>query len=185
MNDPQTSDPRETLSSSTGQSLRDLSADRLVLVAFLRHSGCTFCRSMLADISAHRQQLNRAGTGIVLVHLERDEDVARLAEEYGLSDVPRIADPQQQLYETFQLRRMAPLELLNPVVWLKGFRTALLERHGFGRVTGDLLQMPGVFLVRDGQPVAGYRHRTPASSCDIEALISEAATASAVGGRAH
>jgi len=171
MSELQDDGPQSTVRSTTGQTLVELSSERPVLVAFLRHSGCTFCRELLADLARRRREIEAAGIGIVLVHLEQDADVAELAARYGLADVPRIADPEQRLYEAFNLRRMSPIEMLNPAVWLGGFRTAILKRHGFGRVKGDVLQMPGVFLVRDGEILAGYRHRTPASSCDLEPLI--------------
>ncbi|MBI1310924.1 redoxin domain-containing protein [bacterium] len=171
MTESQASDPQSTLRSTTGQSLNELSAERPILVAFLRHSGCTFCRELLGDLAQRRKQIEAAGIGIVLVHLERDADVAELAARYGLADVPRIADREQHLYEAFELRRMSPVEMLNPAVWLGGFRTAILKRHGFGRIKGDVLQMPGVFLVKNGEILAGYRHKTPASSCDIGRLI--------------
>ena len=167
----QQDDPQSTLQSTTGKTLDELSSERPVLVAFLRHSGCTFCRELLADLSRRRQEIEAAGIGIVLVHLEKDADVAELAAKYGIADVPRIADPDQRLYEAFNLRRMSPIEMFNPAVWIGGFRTAILKRHGFGRVKGDVLQMPGVFLVRDGKIVAGHRHKTPASSCDLGSLI--------------
>lgn len=170
----QTDDPLATQRSTTGQTLNDLSSERPVLVAFLRHSGCTFCRELLADLAQKREEIESAGIGIVLVHLEQDANVAELADRYGLTDVPRIADPDQRLYEAFNLRRMSPIEMLNPAIWLRGFRTAILKRHGFGRVKGDVLQMPGVFLIRNGKVVAGYRHKTAASSCDLGPLIAAA-----------
>ncbi|MHC4875442.1 MAG: SelL-related redox protein [Planctomycetota bacterium] len=173
MTQPDTADPRATLTSSTGETLAKLSADRPVLVAFLRHSGCTFCRELLADIGTRRDEIESAGLGIVLVHLEDDADVETLASKYGLGDIPRISDPDQKLYATFELRRMSPLEIFNPSVWLRGFRTAILKRHGFGSVKGDVLQMPGVFLVRHGEILSGYRHTTPASTCDIPSLIQQ------------
>ena len=170
---PDPDDPRATLPSSTGKTLLELSANRTVLVAFLRHSGCTFCRELLADIGSRREEIESAGIGIVLVHLEDDADVAALASSYGLGDIPRIADTEQKLYAVFELRRMSPIEMLNPAVWLSGFRTAILKRHGFGSVKGDVLQMPGVFLVKDGAILSGYRHKTPASACDITSLIQQ------------
>jgi peroxiredoxin len=174
MTEPQHNDPQSTLRSTTGQTLNEFSSDRPVLVAFLRHSGCTFCRELLSDLARRRSEIDAAGIAIVLVHLEQDADVAELAARYGLADIPRIADPQQQLYEAFNLRRMSPIEMLNPAVWLGGFRTAVLKRHGFGRVKGDVLQMPGVFLIRNGKIIAGYRHKSPASACDLQPLITAA-----------
>ena len=173
MTEPTHDDPRATLQASTGKTLTELSADQPVLVAFLRHSGCTFCRELLAELGRRRLDIEAQGIGIVLVHLEDDADVRTLADSYGLADVPRIADPEQQLYAAFELRRMSPLELFNPAVWLRGFRAAILKRHGFGSVKGDVLQMPGVFLVERGRILAGYRHSTPASACDIPALIEQ------------
>ena len=64
-------------------------------------------------------------------------------------DVPAISDPERALYLGFGLQRASLWSLLRPRAVLHGLR-ALAKGHGVGRPRGgDVMQMPGVFLVKD------------------------------------
>ncbi|MGP1310160.1 MAG: hypothetical protein ACTS27_08185, partial [Phycisphaerales bacterium] len=39
-----------------------------LLLVFLRHAGCTFCREALADVAKRRRRIENAKVRIVLVH---------------------------------------------------------------------------------------------------------------------
>ncbi|MDX2148998.1 MAG: peroxiredoxin-like family protein [Planctomycetota bacterium] len=146
-----------------GKSLRELSGDRMALVVFLRHGGCTFCREALADLSRQRQAIEQAGARIVLVHMDRDDAVAeRRFGAYALADVSRISDPERTLYRAFELRRGTLEQLFGLRVWLRGFIAGIVDRHGIGALAGDGFQMPGAFLVRDGKVLLAYRHQDAA-----------------------
>lgn len=151
--------------------LLSLSRQQPQLVVLLRHNGCTFCREALSDLQAQRQQIEAAGVGIVLVHQTSDEEAAELFARYGLDDVPRIADPHLLAYRVFELKREGLLRLLlHPVVLGRGFKAALIDRHGFGRPQGDVRQMPGVFVVANGRVVAEFRHRLASDRPNYAAL---------------
>jgi hypothetical protein len=55
-------------------------------------------------------------------------------------------------------------------VWLRGFEAGVLKRHGLGMLKGDGFQMPGVFLLADGELQRSFRHRTAADRPDYEAI---------------
>src|SRR5437763_929202 len=82
----------------------------------LRHSGCTFCRESLADISEQRESIEASGARIVLVHMGKEEYAAKFFRRYGLGDVPRISDPNQALYRAFGLNRGTFHSLFGPKV---------------------------------------------------------------------
>ena len=154
-----------------GESLLSLSRRQPRLVVCLRHLGCTFCRESLADLARQRQEIESSGTGIVLVHPTDDERAAALFASYGLSDLPRFADPDRVLYQTLGLARGSFLQLLGPrVIWRAV--AATLRGHRLGRTDGDTRQMPGVFLVQDGQIVEAFRHRDVADKPDYQAIAS-------------
>lgn len=158
------------LVTNSGEDLLSLSRQQPRLVVLLRHSGCTFCREALADLKKRRPAIEAANVGIVLVHQTSDEDAAELFRFYALDDVPRIADPHLLAYGIFGLKRERLLRLLHPVVWLRGFKVALVDRCGFGRPQGDVRQMPGVFVVDSGRVVAEFRHRLASDRPDYTAL---------------
>lgn len=149
--------------------LLELSHDRELLVVFLRHAGCTFCREAVADLAAQRGQIEAAGTTPVLVHLGREQDAAAWLAGSGLEDLPRISDPSRELYASFELERGGFLQLFGPKVWWRGLRAAMAG-HGVGKLQGDGLQMPGAFLVRDGKIRLAYRHKSAADRPDYVAL---------------
>lgn len=155
---------------STGATLADLSLGRSVLVVFLRHAGCTFCREALADLADARDRLASQGVDIALVHMGTDASASTLFGRYGLGDVPRFSDPERHLYKAFGLFHGTVGQLLGPKVVARGVRAAWIERHGLGRPVGDPRQMPGAFVVRDGRIIASFRHRSAGDRPDYSAL---------------
>lgn len=152
-----------------GMSLADLSRSQPVLVVFLRHLGCSFCREALADVAAVRPELEAEGTAIALVHQSSEEEAAPFFARYGLADVPRVSDPSLRLYRALGLRRGSAGEFLSPKVVARA-GAALLRGHAPGLLKGDGRQLPGVFLVRDGAVVAAFRHKTAADRPDYAAI---------------
>ncbi|MBY0503784.1 MAG: redoxin domain-containing protein [Bryobacteraceae bacterium] len=156
---------------SLGVSLDELSRLSPVMVIFLRHMGCPFCREALADLAAVRGQIERDGTRLLLVHMGSEEElVDRLAP--GLSDVPRLPDPNQGVYRAFGLRRGRLLDVFGPMVWFRFIESALLRRRGFG-VQNDIFQMPGVFMVYHGQVIRSFRHQKISDRPDYRSLADE------------
>lgn len=163
-----------------GQTLFELSQQAPVLVVFLRHLGCTFCREAVADIAKKRQQIEADGTRICFVYMperdkagnEKPEVAERFFTKYGASDLPRIADPEQQLYKAFELRRGSIWELFGLKVWWRGFLATVFGLHMVGKLVGDGFQMPGVFLLKDGTIKRAFRHKTAADRPDYCELAS-------------
>ncbi|MGC4005149.1 MAG: SelL-related redox protein [Pirellulales bacterium] len=154
--------------SQLGNTLNALSAETDVLVVFLRHSGCTFCREALDDLRKLRPKLAAAGTKLALVHLAQENDrEGKFFAEYGMHDVDRFSDPDKALYQAFELKRGTFGQLLGPAVWWRGM-LVFFRGHGLGMLNGDGLQMPGAFVLRDGAIVKAYRHTTAASRPDYE-----------------
>ncbi|MDX1962599.1 MAG: peroxiredoxin-like family protein [Pirellulales bacterium] len=156
--------------SQLGHTLAELSAARDVLVVFLRHSGCTFCREALADLHAQRERIEAAGIRLALVHMGReDQHTARFFAAYQLDDVDRYSDPERQLYRAFELSRGNFWQLLGPAVWWRGAQ-AFFRGHGIGWLNGDGMQLPGVFLLRAGRVIREFRHRTAADRPEYATL---------------
>jgi hypothetical protein len=150
--------------------LFELSQRSPVLVVFLRHTGCTFCREALAEIRDRRGAIESSGTRIVLVHM-MEESPSTEAEfgRFSLSDVDRVSDPERTLYRAFGLHQGTLRQLFGWRVWWRGL-TALVKGHGTGPLKGDGLQMPGAFVVYRGEIVDSYRHRTAADRPDYTAM---------------
>lgn len=163
-------DPLRTLIGNTGKSLFQLSEESPVLVVFLRHSGCTFCREALADLGAKRATIEASGTRIALVHLSTEADIAPFAEKYGVADLPRFADPDRLLYREFDLAPGGVTQLLGLKVWWRGMLAALKAGHGFGGIKESMFQMPGTFLIENGKVLRAFRHQSAADRPDYTEL---------------
>jgi peroxiredoxin len=153
----------------TGETLRELTAGRAVLLVFLRHFGCTFCREAVAEISKKRATLEGRGARLAFVHLGTEEKGNSFFTPYGLQDCPRFADPEGKLYEAFGLARAELKQYLNQESILR-MLVAWLNGHFVGLPAGDVQRMPGAFLVRDGELLKSFRHKLVSDRPDYLAL---------------
>jgi hypothetical protein len=160
-------DALHNVPSQRGRTIAELSSPG-VLVLFIRHAGCTFCREALAELARVRKELESQGLRLVVVHMSRVDTASALLERYGLGDVDHFSDPECRMFRALELARGSLWQVLGPAVWSRGL-TALVK-HGIGRIDGDGFQLGGVFLVRDGRIVAAERHRTSADRVDFAAL---------------
>ena len=151
----------DTARTTSGETLSEMSRDGPVLLVFLRHSGCTFCKEAAADLAKERATLEALGVRPVLVHMGTEQAGERFFAAYGLENTPRVSDPERTLYRAFKLRRGRLGQLLGFRVWYRGVEAAM-RGHWPGWLQGDFFQMPGILLLRDGQVVRAFRHATAA-----------------------
>ena len=145
-----------SLRTQTGESLDEMSRNSSVLVVFLRHCGCTFAREALDDVAQQRAAIAAAGTKIVLVHMQTDADAQALFTRYKLGDLPRISDPEQKLYQAFELQRGSLWQVMGLSNVLPAIRS--IFRGNLSAIpNSDIFQLPGAFLIRDGKIVNAFR----------------------------
>lgn len=145
---------------SEGTDLQELSEQQPTMVVMLRHFGCTFCREALTELAQIHGKIERKGTKLVLVHMLEDEDMAHeQLYKYGLEDVTTISDPEEILYKRFKLRKGTFSQLLGITDLYRGFVAGVLKGHGLGKEMGDIMQMPGVFLLYNGEIVKSFIHK--------------------------
>jgi hypothetical protein len=159
----------------TGRTLIELLDASPILLIFLRHFGCSFCRQTLEDVSKIRNLIEAKGVRPVFVHLGTPERAKPYFDYYHLSDVERVSDPAASLYghPVFHLaRKNVFAQLLVPEVW-KGWLRGALFKHGIGTIKEDGDQMPGIFYLRDRAIVRAFRYKTIADEPDYLRLIEE------------
>ena len=159
------------LKTPDGAALLELSQQQPVLAVFLRHFGCALCREMVADVAQHRRAIEAAGMRVVFVHMHPETMAAKYFAEYGLADVARISDPGHRLYEAFGLARTRPTHWLDRSVIVRYIDAIFRRGHRPGYVGGDVLRMPGAFIVRDGAIVRAVRPSTLSDRIDILQLV--------------
>jgi hypothetical protein len=162
-----------SIHTESGATLLELTQASPVLLVFLRHFGCSFCRQAISDVAKIRGELNCRGVRPVFVHLGTPERAKPFFDYYGIGDVERISDPNAAVYQhpEFQLSRMHPfLNLLLPKVWM-GWLKGAIFRHGIGMIEEDGHQMPGIFFLKGSQIVRHFRYRTIADEPDYLKLV--------------
>lgn len=147
---------------TSGKSLYEMSYEQPVMIVFLRHLGCTFCRESLAHIAAQRKGIEAEHTQIAIVYQVEEKEARPMISKYGLNGVNEISDPEGMLYKGFKLKRGTISQLINPRVIFRGIIAGLFNGHGIGKEMGDLFQMPGVFVLYKGEIVNQFIHRTAA-----------------------
>ena len=157
----------------SGKTLLELVNARPVLLVFLRHFGCAFCRQAIDDVSKVRAELAARGVQVAFVHLGDPERAKPYFDYFGLSDVERVSNPDGSLYRdpAFTLARVSVFQLFRPAVWTGWIKGAIFK-YRIGLLKEDIQQMPGVFFLKDRAIANVYRHRTIADRPDYLRLAS-------------
>jgi peroxiredoxin len=142
-----------------GETLATLTAQQPVLLVFLRHFGCTFCREAVCELSELRKTIEAGGTRLAFVHLaDSDEKARKFFSPHQLEDVPRIGDPSGELYQAFGLTRANWHEFLNYESIVR-MLSASLRGHWVGAPAGDVERMPGTFLIQNSEIRKAFRNK--------------------------
>jgi thiol-disulfide isomerase/thioredoxin len=142
-----------------GESLDELGANQKVLLVFLRHFGCTFCRETMADLAAVRNDIESTEVKIVLVHMVESEMAADMLKLYNLEDLSHISDVNQQLYNRFGLYKVGFRALFGLKNWWRALVAGVVKGHLIGKPAGDPFQMPGVILLHKKKVINNFAYR--------------------------
>lgn len=129
-----------------GEDLDQLSTEQPLMLIFLRHFGCTFCRESMTEIHKVRKLVESQGVKIVLVHMVHSRLADQILSLYELNDLSHISDPDKLLYKQFGLNRAKWREIFNYRVIWRTLVAGIFKGHLAGKPIGDPYQMPGVFV---------------------------------------
>ncbi len=163
----------ESTRTDSGQTLAALSADHPVLIVFLRHSGCPYCRQTLSKLSRLRQTLEAKQIQLVIVHHDTPANGAAWISKYDLGKCEQISDPDGQLYAQFELGKTNWWDLAGPHTWWPGFKATILQFNGVGIPVGDVKQLTGAFIIHRGRIVKSFRQKLSHQSPDYNQMVCE------------
>lgn len=119
--------------------LRGLYSEQRLVLVFLRHLGCMFCRQQVAQLRVHHS-LNVAF--VVMANLEQ-----ALAFKAKMRSPHRfLCDPERELYQAFGLGLADRSQFFEAKTFGKGIG-AMLKGHFAGLPIGDVRQLPGIFVI--------------------------------------
>jgi peroxiredoxin len=135
----------------SGKTLLSLLDEKPMLLIFLRHFGCSFCREAIADVAKAMPELNRRGVRPVFVHMGSPERARTFFTRFRIPEVERVSDPKMALYQS-RIFRLLKTVILPEYFGLDSIAEWLqrpLLRYGVGLAHGeDKTQLPGVFFLR-------------------------------------
>lgn len=166
----------ENIVTTSGEKLSDLADKTPVLLIFLRHFGCSFCREAISDIAKRKKRLEKLGITVVFIHMSPEEQIVeQFFKKYKLWPVLHIADPEKKYYASFGLGRGTPQQLFGLMNWIRGFEAGIIEGHGFAyhnEELGDGFQMPGVFVLNKGKILTSFIHQQAWDRPDYDEIVS-------------
>ncbi len=157
--------------SANDQRILELSAHKKVVLIFLRHFGCSFCREAMNDIYKFDQKLNKKYYEIIPVHMAAPDVAREYFKKYKIAHLDHISDTECRLYAAFHLSKANFNQLFGFRSWVRGIETGLIKGHGWGMQLGDGFQMPGIFVIHKEKIISEFRHKFPSDKPDYEKLI--------------
>ncbi|MFN8123071.1 MAG: SelL-related redox protein [Thermoleophilia bacterium] len=147
--------------------LRDQLGPGPVMLVFLRHFGCLFCREVVRDV--RRRAEVDAVPRTVFVHqgdvAEGDAFFARVWPEAAA-----VSDPGAELYRAFGVERGNLAQMFGPSSFACAVRAAA-KGNGVGRKVGDGWTLPTVVLLAEDGSVAWEHHGRHAGDHHVWDLI--------------
>lgn len=154
-----------------GETLHDLSSGQLVLLVFLRQLGCIFCKQALQDLSGHQEMIKSNSMNLVFVHMAKAEIAEELFDEFEFKDISHISDINCTIYKQFGLTKGSFKQLFGLQTWIKGYEAKKEGINWSSKVIGDSLQLPGIFILKDGKILENYIHKFASDRPDYKKLI--------------
>ena len=150
--------PDSALLSTAGASvhLSDYWQKQPVVIVFLRHFGCTFCRQHVAMLRRDYKQFQDAGAEILCVGM----GIAQVGRGFEIlmdTKFPTLVTGENNLpYQDYGLRKASMGQIFGLRSFVKALK-ATFQGYVGTSVQGDPYQMPGVFIV-DQSGILRYVH---------------------------
>lgn len=162
----------KTLPETNDVELVSMTYDQPVMLIFLRHFGCTFCRQALSDLSKIKKDIDELGVKIVYVHMVDKTTANEHLTKYNFSGNTHLGDPDKKLYHHFGLQKGNFRQLYGLNVMMRGFKAGLIDGHGHGfKAVGDMEQMPGLFMLANGEVIRSYVYQLSSDRPDYLEFI--------------
>jgi len=155
-----------------GNDLDSLSRSNPVILVFLRHFGCIFCKEAINDLADRKLELAYKKIKLVFVHMAEVAIADKFFNEFGLEDAEHVSDSECNIYKKFGLAKGKFTQLFGLKTWVRGFQISKNTSHHMAvKQIGDSFQMPGIFVLFKGNIVDSYIHKTAADRPNYDKFI--------------
>jgi peroxiredoxin len=159
------------MKTQNGSNVLSLSNQKPAMLVFLRHFGCQFCREALDDLSKLRPELEAQNTELVFVHMAENEVAETYFRKFNLAGVPHVSDPNCRFYTAFGLVKGSFTQLFGLQSWIRGFSVQGKYGTEVGKHLGDSFQMPGAFMIFEGEIRDSYIHKKASDRPDYNRMV--------------
>jgi len=159
------------LKTNKDRNILTLSDESPVLVIFLRHFGCIYCRASLKELAAKKSFFEAKNVKLVFVHMADDKIADAYFGDHGLPDAEHISDPSTRVYQSFGLGKGNLNQLFGLKNWIRGFEAVSSGTFIELKQVGDGFQMPGVFLIFKKSLEESYVHYYASDRPDYENML--------------
>ncbi len=159
------------IQTNTEESIKTLSQDHPIMLVFLRHFGCVFCRDSLKELSETQGFFKENGVEIIFVHMTENDIAEMYFEQFGLKGYKHISDPSCDLYLHFGLIKGNFNQLFGLKNIIRGFEATMKGTFISLKQVGDGFQMPGIFMLKDGEVKNSFIHRFASDIPDYKEIV--------------
>jgi hypothetical protein len=157
-----------------------------ILLVFLRHFNCAFCKATICKVASYYKTLLQLNTIPVFVHQESEECANEYFSNLGafepyqplVRNMLRVSDPEGNLfYRKFNLEKASIFNSKIPLVRVMMILMVLLAKFRFSNLMftreerADSYQMPGLFLIENKKIQNIYNYKTIADNPQLLELI--------------
>jgi len=143
---------------------------RPLVIVFMRHFGCAFCREYLIQLSRGYEELRAAGGEVVAIFQYRAQPTVSFCRSRGVP-FECLGDPDRAGYRAVGLGRGERKEYFGLHVtrmWLRAAKSGAFV----GKPQGDIAQRPGTFVVdQGGEVVLAHYNRSSPDNRAMPALL--------------
>lgn len=126
--------------------LSDYWGNSPIVLVFLRHYGCTFCREQIAALRQDYPQITAAGAEVICVGMGKPYVGKAFKILMSLPFPLLVCGEDLSIYRAYGLQRGKLFQLIGPGVIFRGIRAAL-NGNRQGKLEGDGFQLPGAFVI--------------------------------------
>ncbi len=168
-----TVDPDLLLSMETneGGNLLDINKNHPIMLVFLRHFGCVFCKEALSDLAEKKDKLEENGLKIVFVHMSNSKVADQYFDRYKIANPIHISDPECEFYSEFGITKGNFSQLYGLRTWIRGYSARKVGHElELSKTLGDSTQMPGIYIIENGNVKSKYIHKHASERPNYEEL---------------
>jgi peroxiredoxin len=145
-----------------------------LVVVFLRHLGCTFCRTQVIELRNRYGEFREKGSEVVCVAMGSPKVGQAFRLMFHLPfPMLMTADTDTSAYDLYGLPKGRLSQLLGFGSWIGGLRAIpILGRRIVGRLIGDGTQLAGTFIIdQSGTIRLAYRSKSASDNPPSSLLL--------------